>query len=196
MIMIMQIVKRETSVGHSRTEKAQSRERVLKAAARRLRETGPERLGVADIMREAGLTHGGFYGHFASRDALVTAALARAFEHGRARSARAAGRHGERTLKSVVEGYLSPAHRDGPGSGCAIAALAADVARGDDAANRALLTHAVEQAAESMGALADSSDGLAVISTLVGALILARAVDQPALSNAILAAARAAILGP
>ena len=110
-------------MARSQEDKAASHERIVKIAARRMREEGTGAPGVADIMRAAGLTHGGFYKHFDSREDLVAEAVERAF----ADNARGSARY--ETLADYADWYLSPAHRDRPGTGCGIAAFSADVAR-------------------------------------------------------------------
>ena len=89
-------------MGHSQAEKAQSRERIVTAAARQIREGGLESISIVELMKEAELTHGGFYGHFPSRSALIAAALERALFDGEAASVAATSRKGSRTLKSIV----------------------------------------------------------------------------------------------
>src|SRR5213593_477266 len=107
----------------SRERAAQNRERILDAAARLFRERGFEGIGVADLMKTAGLTHGGFYGHFSSKEDLMAQACARAL----ARSLEAWSKRAERIpddpLLSIAGGYLSSKHRDDPGAGCVLAAL-------------------------------------------------------------------------
>ena len=111
-------------MGHSQSDKAESRKRILDIASRRFRETGLEGLSIADLMQEAGLTHGGFYKHFESREDLVASALDQAMTETLKRPAS--------TLSTFIDRYLSVEHRDAPGGGCAISALAADVGRSDD----------------------------------------------------------------
>jgi TetR/AcrR family transcriptional repressor of nem operon len=179
-------------MGHSKADKARTHARIVEIAATRLRERGLEGIGVADLMKEAGLTVGGFYKHFASRDDLVAEAVAACFAQARA----ATGREAEKlapTLAGVVDWYLTPAHRDRPGSGCAFAALAPDIARAD-ARTRALATADIGATLDRLAALAASADagaarGQAILtySALVGALSLARAASDDALSREILA---------
>ena len=178
----------------SQAEKAQSRERILSVASRRFRDAGLEGIGVAELMAEAGLTHGGFYGHFDSRDARVTAALARALEENEAEKDKTE-RHGRAGLIDYVEGYLTPEHRDGPGTGCAVGALVGDVARADDD-TRALFSTRFARYLAWVEALLERhgqqgrEEAAFVLSTLVGALTLSRAVSDPELSKLILSGAR------
>lgn len=178
----------------SQAEKAQSRERILAVASRRFREDGLEGIGVAELMAEAGLTHGGFYGHFGSRDQLVTAALARALDENEAEKDKKE-RHGRAGLIDYVEGYLTPEHRDGPGTGCAVGALVGDLARADSE-TRALFSTRFARYLAWIEALLERhgqhgrEEAAFVLSTLVGALTLSRAVSDPELSKLILSGAR------
>src|SRR5258708_35125247 len=108
-------------MGHSRRDKQTTHERIVRVAAKRFRERGLDGIGVADVMKEAGMTVGGFYKHFESRDELVTEALSAAFTSLDAWEARA------ENLAQAVRDYLSEAHRDAPGKGCALGALLGDV---------------------------------------------------------------------
>ena len=132
---IIQIVKHKlrdnSKVGHSQAEKAQSRERIVSAAARQIRAGGLDSVSIAELMKTAKLTRGGFYGHFPSRSALIAAALDRALTEGEAKSVPATSGKVAPTLKSILNRYLSPAHRDDAGGGCAVSALAGDVGRAD-----------------------------------------------------------------
>src|SRR5690606_11485514 len=115
---------------YSREHKAQTHARIVRKASVRLREKGVHGVGVAELMKEAGLTHGGFYAHFASRDALLVEAVAHAMD----RSIVHWRKNAEATppdarMAAIVNAYLTPAHRDDPGYGCAIAALGAEIAR-------------------------------------------------------------------
>jgi TetR/AcrR family transcriptional repressor of nem operon len=190
-------------MGHSQAEKAESRRKILTIASREVRARGFAGIAVGELMRAAGLTHGGFYGHFASRDALIAEAFERAVNAG----AGDAVKPGEAALSSAnapslrawVRSYLSRAHRDAPGTGCALAALAGEVAR-EDRRVRAIFTRALRTFVAGMSRLtggegaAARRQGLAAASTMIGALILARAVDDEALSDEILMAAKQSIL--
>lgn len=189
-------------MGHSRTEKAESHERILDAAAASIRSAGLAGINVTELMRAAGLTHGGFYRHFGSREDMVGKALERAFIDGRARASAARPEGAVASLRGFVRGYLSKSHRDTPERGCAIAALAGDVARADTSAKAVLADH-LKASVDAIAPTLDEPDparaqrqALAVMATLVGALTLARAVDDPQLSDALLASAREAVLEP
>ncbi len=185
-------------MGHSQTEKAQSRERIITAAARQIREGGLESVSIGELMKKAKLTHGGFYGHFASRSALIAGALERALFDGEAASAAATRRKGPRTLKSIVNSYLSAAHRDDAGSGCAISALAADVGR-SDAEVREIMMRRLDlyfsEISQVIGPVPEARDrAISIWCTMVGAITLARVFKGDERSDDILRAARKAIL--
>src|SRR6476619_8569196 len=115
-------------MGHSRDDKARSHERIVEIAAARLRESGTAGPGVAELMKAAGLTHGGFYKHFGSRDDLVAEAVERALADSEPRLVEiAAG--AEDPLAAFADAYVSTAHRDDPASGCGVAALGTDMPR-------------------------------------------------------------------
>ena len=187
-----------SNVGHSQAEKAQSRERIITAAARQIREGGLESISIAELMKEAELTHGGFYGHFPSRSALIAAALERALFDGEAASIAATSRKGSRTLKSIVNGYLSPAHRDDAGSGCAISALAADVGRADPEVREIMMRRMELYFGEISRVIGDvpEADKLAmsIWCTMVGAIVLSRVFKDTERSDVILRMARKTIL--
>ncbi|SDT40033.1 TetR family transcriptional regulator [Actinoplanes derwentensis] len=161
----------------SQAQAAQNRDRIVAIAARLFRERGIGAVSVADVMAEAGLTHGGFYRHFASKDALVAEAVTLAFT---------------RSAGVILDDYLSAAHRDDPGGGCPTAGFGGDVAKelGGDA-TRAAYAQGVEGFARALGTGGDPD--LVALSTMVGALILSRATAGTDLSDRILAAARTAL---
>jgi TetR/AcrR family transcriptional repressor of nem operon len=174
-------------MGSSQADKAASHERIVKAAAARIRRDGIDGMAVADLMREAGLTHGGFYRHFASRDDLVAEAVEAAMAHG-SRRAEAARQGGPEALATAIDAYLSPLHRDKPETGCAVAALPADIARTNPRA-RTAYSRQVRSYVDLLAELTPASDpdeAQFVLATLVGALVLARAVDDRDLSDEIL----------
>lgn len=186
-------------MGHSKADKARSRERILNAAAIQIRERGLENLSIADLMESANLTHGGFYGHFESKEALVAAAVDRAMDRGEASFAAAQAAKAPNTVKSIVNRYLSPAHRDNPGEGCAIAALAAEVGRtagSDVRTNMATrLEGSFEMMAEALGNGPGASEAaISTWCTMVGALALARVCRGTKRSDDILKYARMSIL--
>ena len=115
---------------YSETRKAETRRKVLRAAAAAVRAKGPDRVGVAEIMAEVGLTHGGFYAHFPSREALVAAAVGEAFDQGRRRFSRlTADLAGKEALAAYIDAYVSLDHRGHPERGCPVAAIGSDLPR-------------------------------------------------------------------
>jgi TetR/AcrR family transcriptional repressor of nem operon len=181
-------------MGHSRKDKRRHHEEIVGVAASRFREDGVDRVAVADLMHDAGLTHGGFYRHFGSRDELVAEAVERALhDGGLAMAAVAESPHDP--LAAVIDAYLSTTHRDNLASSCAVTTLAADVAR-SNARARAAYTRQVGIYIEMLERLlppgpADRRRATAItaLSTLVGAVSMARAVDDEELSSEILASA-------
>lgn len=186
-------------MGFSQAQKAESRQRVLDTAARQIREHGLEALGVADCMRSAGLTHGAFYGHFSSRDALIIAALEQAMTRGQKRvMSRAAGaaEHSKTPFEAIADAYLHPAHADNPGTGCALCALAGDAVHATTDVKTLYTTHLrrlADQLTQAAGGR-DETLGLGVAATIVGAITLARAVDDHELALSILTAAHALVM--
>jgi len=173
-----------------------TRRRVLEAAAKRLRQDGIAATGVEDVMRDAGLTHGAFYAYFMSREALIAEALG--LGAGEARDAWFAGLdHLPRAarLGQIVGRYLAPIHRDRPASGCAFAALAAETARGPSPIRATFETELRATLARLADNLGDEAQAKALLALAIGALQLARAVEDAELSDALLLAARRAALG-
>ena len=179
-------------MGHSQASKREHHEAIVGVAASRFRENGIEGVGVADLMRDAGLTHGGFYRHFESRDQLVAEGVERALhDGGEAMAAVAESPHDP--LAAVIDAYLSLAHRDDLGTSCAVTTLAGDVSRSNPRA-RTAYTNQVGVYIDMLVRLlpAETSDratAITALSTLVGAVSMARAVDDEALSREILASA-------
>jgi TetR/AcrR family transcriptional repressor of nem operon len=185
----------------SREQMRENRERILDTAATMFRERGFDGVGVADLMKAVGLTHGGFYGHFASKDDLAAQALGRAFANANQWLEEAKAAAPEAPLKAIAGRYLSTEHRDAPGHGCPVAALGCDIARQGEASRQAA-TDGVRGAIASLAAVTPAgtagerrSHAIASYATLAGALVLARIVDDPALSEEILAAAASALGG-
>lgn len=177
--------------------KARTRETLLTVAGRALRRAGPQGVGVAGVMAEAGLTHGGFYAHFKSKDDLVAAAVGAMFDDGRRRHAKVIeGKAPCEALGAYIDFYLSPSHRDSRDRGCPLPAMNGDIARLPDAARAqfgvgvAGLTERVEALLSAVG---QAGLGVSVVSEMVGALGLARAVADAAQSDAILDASRATL---
>ncbi len=174
---------------------AASRARILEVAGRLFRERGFDAVGVDAVMREAGLTHGGFYTHFSSKEALVAEAAATALGRSAARwDALAREQAPEAALERIVASYLDPAHVAQPARGCLLTALGSEVPR--HPAARPGVTAAIRVMLEALARCLPErrhDRAIAGLCTMVGAVVLARASDDPALSTEILAAARAGI---
>lgn len=183
----------------SRAEAAQSRERIIEVAARLFRERGFDGIGVAELMKSAGLTHGGFYGHFASKEDLMAQACTRALEDSLDALHRMAERDRGNALSAIASAYLSPAHRDQPGAGCVLAALGAEAAR-HGSPLRGAFTQGVRSTVDVLTRLlagksqrAKRERALTIYASMVGALVLARAVDDAKLSEEVLQSVLASI---
>lgn len=175
----------------TRQQKQESRQAIVRAAAKLFREKGFDRVSVAEVMEGAGMTHGGFPRHFASKDDLVTAALADVFESNAREPMLPAS-----DLAAFVQAYLNPNHRDAAGSGCVFAALGPELARAP-APTRRLLTQAIERQIASFAEVAPGDNdadkrrlAIATWSAVIGAMLLARISDSAELSDEILAAGR------
>ena len=182
------------------TKKELTHERIVAAAARALRRKGFAGVGVAEVMKEAGLTHGGFYAHFPSREAMLAEAVARAGLDAAAsvsKGAPARSAEGPSAFRSLVERYLSEAHLTAIESGCPVAALVSELPRQAEelrAAGAQRVLAMVEAVHQALPASSTRDDALAATSTLLGALQMARALGTNARGRAVLAAARAALL--
>lgn len=180
--------------------KATTRARVLREAAREIRAKGTDNVAVGRVMERAGLTHGGFYSHFASKTALVTEAIGAMFEDARELSRTIeSGAEPHAALVGYIDFYLSHAHRDARERGCPLPALSGDLARstsearGRFAEGVAGLSRRLSGALAALGVENADAEGSAMLSQMVGAVVLARAVDGAA-SDAILADARASLM--
>jgi len=165
-------------MGTSQADKAANHERIVRTASARIRRDGIDRASVGELMAEAGLTHGGFYRHFDSRDELVAEAVESALAHGSKRTNAAAEAGGTAALAAIIDGYLSRLHRDEPETGCAVAALRPTsfaVIRARDAYSRQVRSY-IDLLAR-LTSSGNPDDAYLIIATLVGAL--ARAVDDP-----------------
>jgi len=182
-------------MGHSRAEKEKTHERIVALAAKSFREKGLTGIGIAELMKQAGLTVGGFYKHFESRDELVAEAMRSALGMWKRKLQATAAGGPPVTYESLVDDYLSAAHRDNPATGCAIGALAGEVARGDKR-TRALVTQEAQDNIELLATLfrerggegdgAARSQAILAYCALVGAITMARAVSDEKLSREIL----------
>jgi TetR/AcrR family transcriptional repressor of nem operon len=192
----------EPVMRYSREHKLETHARIVKKASVRLREKGAHGIGVADLMKDAGLTHGGFYAHFDSREALVI----EAFSHAMDRSTEYWRKLVEQTppekrLAAIVESYLNVVHRDDPGRGCAIPTLAAEIARENPRTRKAFAAK-LEQMIEVLAAQiqgvprkAARKRAMAVIATMMGTMVMARVAGSGEFSEEILGAGCEAVLG-
>jgi TetR/AcrR family transcriptional regulator, transcriptional repressor for nem operon len=177
----------------SKQEAAATRQRIIKAAAAAFRKNGIAGTGLSDLMAAAGLTHGGFYRHFDSKDQIVAQACTAAVDSLVEQLAAATfGKSPQRGLKTIVENYLSAAHRDEPADGCPLAALGSELARADEKTR----TAATEAFLKLVGVIASQFDktrpdvarrrALAAAATMIGALTMSRVVTDSELSTGIL----------
>jgi TetR/AcrR family transcriptional regulator, transcriptional repressor for nem operon len=178
----------------SQAQAQENRQRVVAAASRMFREKGTA-VSLADVMATAGLTHGGFYKQFASKEELIDEATAHAFDKPAAYSTAAPeedARDHEAARRTLIADYLSVWHRDHAGDGCPVSGFAADLGREPDQAARA--HHVYANGVRNLAArLATGDDGIAQLCTMVGALALARATRGDSLSEELLQAARTAL---
>ncbi|MFJ5206622.1 MULTISPECIES: TetR/AcrR family transcriptional regulator [Streptomyces] len=177
-------------MGHSQAEKAATRERVLRVASRRIRADGVNRPGVAELMQEAGLTHGGFYKHFSSRDDLIAQAAAFALSEGTVKMERSARKNTEDPRAGLIDAYLAKQHRDGPATGCALVTLGAAAGRGDQEIKQAYEKQ-VRTYLDLIAGLDDGSENalaeaMLTLSALVGAVLMSRAVADKDFSDDLL----------
>lgn len=184
-------------MGHSKVTKQRSHERIVKTAAKVFRERGVDGVGLADLMKAAGLTHGGFYGHFASREDLIAEAVELALgEGGKSMASIVEGRPSRKmALALLIDAYLSLAHRDQLGTSCAVATMANDVSR-SKARSRSAYTRQVNIYLDLLVSLiaiekrkSRRAKAIAALATLVGAVSMARAVNDDKLSRELLRAA-------
>jgi TetR/AcrR family transcriptional repressor of nem operon len=185
-------------MGHSQAEKAQSRERILSEAADQVRDAGLESISVGKLMSSVGLTHGGFYNHFESRADLLARALERALVDGRKAWLATEGSDDKpRSFETTVRRFLSRSHRESRTTGCAVAALASDVARADEQSRAVMSKHIDDFVSQTINSLTsqDEGDALLAVSAMVGALLLSRVQVDPKQSDAMLKSVRERLLG-
>jgi TetR/AcrR family transcriptional repressor of nem operon len=173
----------------------------VKKASVRLREKGAHGIGVADLMKDAGLTHGGFYAHFDSREALVVEAFAYAMDRSTERWRKLAEQTPpDKRLSAIVDGYLTPVHRDDPGHGCAVPALGAEIARESPKTRKAFaakLEQMVDMIAAQIPDVPRKSarkQAMAALATMMGTLVLARVAGNGEFSEEFLSAGRDSVL--
>jgi TetR/AcrR family transcriptional repressor of nem operon len=186
---------------YSREHKDQTHARIVKKASVKLREKGAHGIGVADLMKDAGLTHGGFYAHFDSREALVIEAFTHAMDRSTERWRKlSAETPVEKRLSKIVNTYLAPVHRDDPGHGCAVPALAAEIAR-ESAKTRRVFSGRMEQLIDMLAEQfhgvppkAARKQAVAALATMMGSVVMARVAGNSELSEEILKSGRDAVL--
>jgi TetR/AcrR family transcriptional regulator, transcriptional repressor for nem operon len=187
---------------YSREHKLETHARIVKRASVRLREKGAHGIGVADLMKDAGLTHGGFYAHFDSREALVIEAFTHAMDRSTERWRKLAEQTSpEQRIAAIVDSYLTPMHRDDPGHGCAIPTLGAEIARESPRTRKAFAAK-LEQMIDAIAAQipdlprkAARKQATAAIATMMGTLVMARVAGNGEFSEEILSSGREAVLG-
>ena len=189
-------VMRKTATTARAAAKDATHERIVAVAARAIRRSGYDGTGVADIMKEAGLTHGAFYSHFKSREAMLAEAAGKACAESAAVIAEVvAGVPPDQALASMLGAYLSREHAEQVEHGCPLAALGSETSRQAPEVRRVTTRHVKEmidqlaRQSPDWGQPAAHERALVTLSTMVGALLLARAVDEPGLSDSLRAAA-------
>ncbi|MGZ2423880.1 TetR family transcriptional regulator [Rhizobium laguerreae] len=195
-IMLIRLVPGRCPMGRSQLEKQKTHEKIVEIASKRLREEGLDGIGVADLMKEAGLTVGGFYKHFASRDDLVAEAIQSAFDSwGRKLEAEGVN-PAEMTAADVADRYVSAYHRDHPGEGCPFAALTSDISRSGEK-TRAIATDGLRRNVASLASKAAGADegerrrkAIMAFAMMAGGVGLARISSDEELSAEILATVR------
>ena len=187
---------------YSKEHKQETHARIVKKASVRLREKGAHGIGVADLMKEAGLTHGGFYAHFDSREALVIEAFAYAMDRSTERWRKIAEQTpADKRLATIVESYLTPVHRDDPGHGCAVPTLGAEIARESPKTRKAFaakLEQMIDMMADQVLDVPRKTarkQAVAALATMMGTLVLSRIAGNGEFSDEVLAAGREAVLG-
>ena len=187
---------------YSREHKQETHAKIVKKAAVLLREKGAHGIGVADLMKEAGLTHGGFYAHFESREALVIEAFAYAMDRSTERWRKIAEQTPpDKRLATIIQSYLTPVHRDDPGHGCAVPALGAEIARESPKTRKAFaakleaMIDMVTDQIPDLSRKAARKQAVATVATMMGTVVLARVAGNGEFSDEILDAGREAVLG-
>ncbi|MGX9431508.1 MULTISPECIES: TetR/AcrR family transcriptional regulator [Bradyrhizobium] len=186
---------------YSKEHKAETHERIVKQASVRLRERGAHGIGVADLMKEVGLTHGGFYAHFDSREALVIEAFNYAMDRGNERWRKIVEETPpEKRLATIVDSYLTTTHRDDPGRGCAVPSLGAEIARESPKTRKAFaakLERMIDMIADQIVDVPPKTarkQAMATLATMMGTVVMARIAGNGEFSDEILASGREAVL--
>ncbi len=183
---------------YTHEHKAETRRRILHAAGEAFRERGVAEAGIDEVMRRAGLTHGGFYAHFRGKEELLAESCLAAFEEAVGNLDRIASQRSlPGRVRVLVDSYLAPRHRDNRASGCLVAAVATDMARLDGTARRGFssgFSRHVDRLAAALRFTADPEQNrfrtVELLSAMVGALLIARAMEDRAASDAVLVALR------
>jgi TetR/AcrR family transcriptional repressor of nem operon len=185
----------------SKTETAKTRERILEAASAQFLSHGITEAGLARLMRAAGLTHGGFYRHFASKDQLVAEACSQAvLSLTSGLESQIQGKPPDQALPLLVGKYLSRSHRDQPATGCVLAALGSELARADAKTREAAtegfldLSRLIAGQLKNVSAKKAEAQSMAIAAAMIGAMTVARIVPDPRISNSILVGTREQIL--
>lgn len=184
---------------YSDSHKQETRAKVVKAAAAAVRAKGPEGVAVADVMAQAGLTHGGFYAHFPSKEALVVAAITEAFDQSRRRYERMMdGLSPDAALAAFVDTYVSREHRANPAGGCPVVALSSDLPRQGQPVREAFdagVRGLIARVAAWLPRDAPDRESLAasLVAEMAGTVSLSRAISDEAMAEQLLAGARARI---
>ncbi|MGY3590067.1 TetR/AcrR family transcriptional repressor of nem operon [Bradyrhizobium sp. USDA 4341] len=187
---------------YSKEHKQETHARIVKKAATRLREKGAHGIGVADLMKDAGLTHGGFYAHFDSREALVIEAFNYAMDRANERWRKVTAEvPPEKRLATIVDGYLSAVHRDDPGQGCAVPALGAEIARESLKTRKAFalkldqMIDMITDQIQDVPRKTARKQAMATLATMLGTIVMSRIAGNGEMSDEILSAGREAVLG-
>ena len=190
---------RQASMKVSREQVADNRERIIKLASELFREHGIDGIGVADLMKKAGLTHGAFYGYFDSKEDLASQACASAVSQMKDSFTVALKKDARDPVKALADSYLSAQHRDNVRRGCPVAALAGDISRQPSTVRRSFSEELrpffdfLAGLVSGRSKAAQRKKAIAVFASLVGALVLARAVNDKPLSREILDAVSASL---
>lgn len=186
----------------SRSEAEQTRQRIVTTASRLIRGKGIAGVGVAELMKQSGLTHGGFYKHFPSKDALMGEACKAALEETREGLAETARKARKKSgLQAIVDNYLSPEHRDHPERGCVIAATGDEAVRGHDSIRDAVaggadnLVNLVAAQLPDLPVEEARAEARGIVASMIGAMIMARAMGNTTDSDSLLADVRRFVLG-
>jgi TetR/AcrR family transcriptional repressor of nem operon len=200
MTIILQTITAKAPMDRPPSRKEISHQRIVDVAARALRRTGYAGTGVADIMKEAGLTHGGFYAHFESRDALLAEAISKAGRDNASwfeKHAATRAKSGASALRVTIESYLRPEHLTGVETGCVVSALTSEMPRQAPevrAASAERIRRLIERVRTALPAGADPAQAALIASTMVGALQLARGLDDERKGKAMLKSVRDSLL--